>query len=200
MTRAIIVATGPSLTNSDIDLIKSSGCVVYAVNNAYLYFPLASVVYGCDLEWWDLHYRDVARMAPGADRWTTNNEAAQKYGLNHVGGEHWEQRRMPFNTSGHGIVYGGNSGFQALNLAYINGVRDACLIGFDMGHEKNEPKHCHGEHPSGINRPSPFNDWIENFKRAAPVIEAAGMRVRNATRKTRLTCFAKIDLNDWLND
>ena len=195
MTRAIIIATGPSLMAEDIHTAICSDRQIYAVNNAYTYLMRADVLYACDCEWWNLHHKLSLNYFIN-ERWTTNDEAAKKYGLNHVPGEHWEQRRIPFDVSGHGIVYGGNSGFQALNLAYIKGIRDAILLGFDMGHEKNESKHCHGEHPSGIDRPSPFAEWIRSFERAAPVIAAAGMQVRNATRRTRLTCFPQVDLRE----
>jgi hypothetical protein len=126
-----------------------------------------------------------------AERWTTNDVAARKYGLRHIPGQHHENARKRFDASGHGVVYGGNGGFQALNLAYVQGVRDAVLLGFDC-----QGKHFFGDHPPAICNPSPFADWLAHWKAAAPEIAAAGMTVRNATRGGRLECFPRITMED----
>lgn len=193
-TRAVIVATGPSLTREDAELVTRSGRAVYAVNDAYKLFPSATALYACDLEWWDLHRPGFAAWR----MWTTNDEAARRYGLQHIPGKHFLSARKCFNADGDWIVYGGNSGFQALNLAYLLGVRDAVLLGFDMGHESDEPSHFFGDHPQSIRRSSPFKMWINHFNLAAPEIAAAGMTVVNASRKTRLECFPRAELESAL--
>src|SRR3546814_16301545 len=77
--------------------------------------------------------------------------------------------------------HGGTSGFQALNLAFAQGGRDAVLLGFDCG-----GTHFFGEHPPSIAKPSPFDHLLRGWAAAAPEIAAAGMVVRNATRGGRL--------------
>lgn len=188
--RAVIIATGPSLTQADVDLVCRLGRRVYAVNDAYrLCRP--DVLYACDEEWWAMHHADTN----GVEAWTTSDEAAHKYGLNHIPGRHADNARKYFDASGHGIIYGGNSGFQALNLSYVHGCRDAVLLGFDMGHD-NGKKHFFGDHPAAIEKPSPYPSWIKHFNMAAPEIAAAGMVVVNATRRTRLECFKRVALED----
>ena len=182
MTRALIIATGPSLTQLDVDLGMGECDFVIAVNDAYRMARRADILYACDLPWWHYHESSTRDMKA---RWTTSAEAADYYGLNHIPGRF----EGTFDTTGHGIVYGSNSGFQALNLAYALGHREALLLGFDMGHDSSEPKHFFGSHPPAVENPSPWPAMIDAFNRAAPVIKAAGMTVVNASRRTRLKCF-----------
>ena len=192
MTRAVIIATGPSLTPDDVIDSFTLNRRTYVVNDAYLLAPWADVLYACDEQWWS-HHEPHTR---GFCRWTTTDAAAQKYGLNHIPGRGVETSGVHFDTSGHGIIYGSNSGFQALNLAYAQGVRDVVLLGFDMGHDPGQPKHFFGSHPSHMDNPTPFGHCIKQFERAAPIIAAAGMKVVNATRRTRLTCFPRVALSE----
>lgn len=182
---ALIVATGPSLTREDVDR-WSPGRTVFAVNTAYDGWCDPDILYACDAQWWSVH---DARTRHIPQRWTVNDEAASKYGLNHIPGHY---AAPAFDTSGEAIAYGGNSGFQALNLAYVMGFRDAVLLGFDMG--QNGPSHCHGEHPPACDNPRPYRIWIEHFNRAAPQIAAAGMTVINATRGGALDMFPRADM------
>lgn len=197
--KAIIIATGPSLTHADAakawSLWLRDGWNLYAVNDAHSYIPLTDefTLYACDEEWWNEYHNQTRRVMR---RVTTNDAAAAKYGLEYIPGQHAEQAGRAFDASGKGIVYGGNGGFQALNLAYADGMRDVVLLGFDMGHDPGEPSHCHGEHPHHLRRASPYKSWLEHWRKAAPEIERAGMRVRNATRRTFLDVFPRVNLED----
>lgn len=171
---ALIVATGPSLARADVDL-WSPGRTVFAVNTAYDGWCDPDILYACDEQWWAVHEVHTRHIP---QRWTVNDEAASKYGLNYIPG-HYDA--PAFDTSGSAIAYGGNSGFQALNLAYVLGFRDVVLLGFDCGQEPSGPSHCHGEHPPACDNPRPYRRWLEHWRRAAPGIAAAGMTVRDAT-------------------
>jgi hypothetical protein len=96
------------------------------------------------------------------------------------------------------IAYGKHSGFQAINLAFLHGHRDVWLLGYDMGYEPDSPKHFFGEHPQKINRVSRYDDWIEHFKKAKPIMDANGLTVVNLTRQTALDVFEKGDLCEFL--
>ena len=183
MVTAICIATGPSLTAEDVQAAYVAGCIGYAVNDAYKLAPWASVLYACDDDWWNLH--EGVQDFQG-ERWTTNDEAAAKWGINHIPGT----SAGLFGTEDI-ICYGKNSGFQAINLAYMHGHTDIMLLGYDMGFEPGTPKHFFGEHPRGIDRPSQYPEWIKHFNRAAPVIAEAGVKITNMTRQTALECFER---------
>lgn len=195
MTRAFIIATGPSLTWQDCERVKNVAARIYTVNDAFRWFPHVDVIYACDEEWWDVH--EAATRGRGV-RWTCSDAAAGKYGLRHIPGQHHHSAGVRFDASGQGIVYGGNSGFQALNLAFAHGLRDAVLLGFDMGHDQGRPSHFFGEHPPSIAKPSPYAAWLRHFYAAAPEIRAAGMTVVNATRGGWLDAFPRVQLEDVL--
>ncbi len=180
---AICIASGPSLTQSDIDKCRGSGRVVYVVNDVYKSAPWAEVLYACDGDWWDLH-----KGVPGfiGDKWTVSDAAAEKWGLKHIAGT----SQGLFSTV-EPICYGKHSGFQAISLAAYQGHRDIWLLGYDMGFEAGTKKHYFGEHPRGVARPSQYADWIEHFRKAAPLIAEAGIKITNMTRTTALDCFER---------
>jgi hypothetical protein len=100
---AICIASGPSLTQQDVDHCRSKG-KVYAVNNVHTLAPWADVLYACDQAWWDEH-KSVPDF-PG-EKWTIDRIAAKNYGLNRIdiAHGHWS------NTPGK-IATGMNSGFK----------------------------------------------------------------------------------------
>ena len=184
---AICIASGPSITEDDIQKCRMyPGRKIYVVNDVYKLAPWADVLYACDGTWWD-HHNGVQGFK-GA-RWTTNDEAARRWGLNHMPGT----SQGLFHTQPP-MCYGKNSGFQAINLAYLHGHRDIWLLGYDLGHDSGEQKHFFGEHPRAIDRPSQYADWLEHYRKAAPVMEAAGLNIINMTRRTFLDCFERSSL------
>lgn len=167
------------------------------VNDAFRLVPDAGLVYACDGEWWDRYHDDVVHTMVDGALWTTSDEAAKRHKLHHVPGNHHEaQNGSLFDVSGKGITYGGNSGFQLINLAYMLGHRSVVLLGYDMGHDKGTPKHFFGEHPPALEKPSPYPKWVHIFNQAAPVMRSAGLTVINASRKTRLECFRRVTMDE----
>jgi hypothetical protein len=87
---------------------------------------------------------------------------------------------------------GGNSGFQALNLAVQLGARRILLLGFDM--DDRAGTHWFGR-ANGLGRSNPgetnFRRWRAAFANAANPLASAGVEVVNASPITTLNCFAK---------
>jgi hypothetical protein len=123
--------------------------------------------------------------------WTQDAEAAQQFGLRWIRGE---------GTAGLGrkhIHWGGNSGFQAINLAYLWGAKRIILLGFDMQVSPAGDSHWFGEHPKhqGFLNPTKFNSWIRHLETLGRDLSDAGIDVFNATRQTALTCFPLIPID-----
>lgn len=94
---------------------------------------------------------------------------------------------------------GGNSGFQALNLAVLFGSRRIILIGFDMNDRSGV--HWYGRNnwkmannPDATN----FRRWISAFERAAPILADAGVEVVNAAENSSLRCFKRWSIEDTM--
>jgi hypothetical protein len=95
---------------------------------------------------------------------------------------------------------GGNSGFQALNLAVQWGARRILLIGFDMTDASGV--HWYGRNTWLMaNNPDHhnFKRWIAAFEAAAPVLAKMGVEVINCSRYSALKCFPKLSIEDALN-
>jgi hypothetical protein len=127
----------------------------------------------------------------GAELWTQDPGAAQRHGLNWVRGE---------GTAGLGrkhIHWGGNSGFQAINLAYLWGVRRIVLLGFDMQCGADGQSHWFGDHPrnQGFDNPKKFNAWIRHLDTLARDLGDQAVVVLNASRQTALSCFARLPID-----
>ncbi len=93
---------------------------------------------------------------------------------------------------------GGNSGFQAMNLAFHFGAARVALVGFDMTAAAGV--HWHGKHPRGLNNPraSNFVRWRRAFDASADVLDSAGLDVFNTSAQSAIDCFPKVPLEDLL--
>lgn len=186
---AIIIASGPSLTQQDVDYCRNKGKVV-VVNDNYILAPWANLLYAADPGWWE-HHEGAPHFC--GQKWTQDEASAKKYNLNWVAGNwHHGISRDP----GY-ICYGWNSGFQALNLSFLMGAKRIILLGFDFQRTDGK-RHWFGDHPGDLNKDSEYHKWIRSMELAAPRYEAAGAKIINASRATALNCFRKMKLEDCL--
>lgn len=107
-----------------------------------------------------------------------------------------DNRRDEFMVYRFGTIgFGGNSGFQAVNLAVQFGCRTIVLVGYDM-HNRNG-LHWHGEHGANLNNPTAksFARWRQAIDAQAAALERMGVRVINASLDSALTAFPKMTLS-----
>lgn len=119
--------------------------------------------------------------------------AAREFGLSLARIDH---RAILSETPGI-LASGGNSGYQAVNLAYMFGARRIILLGFDMQHTGGR-RHFHADYPAGMGNAEPVAAWRDRFGRLATALHVRGVEVVNATRQTALTCFPRSDLDEVL--
>lgn len=95
------------------------------------------------------------------------------------------------------IHQGGNSGYQAINLAYLWGARAIVLLGLDCGAGPDGKEHWFGQHTHPkLGKHQPFGMWLAKFPALARDLEIEGVRVINASRRTALDCFERMALED----
>ena len=184
MQTAVIVASGRSLTKEDVEYCQGKA-TVYVVNNCYQLAPWADVLYACDEEWWDCYKPEF-----NGQKWTINENAAKKYSLNKVDYD----SSLAFSPT-EIIATGNNSGFQAMNLAYLHGYKRIILLGFDY---MNSGQHWFGKHPSGLQKSPDMRRWVQHMRKAQPIIENLGIEVINCTRETAIDCFPQMPITDAL--
>jgi hypothetical protein len=139
------------------------------------------IVYACDRQWWQEYEAQWQEI--DSARWTSNADAAAMYGLQHIP----RMAQHPELVDGH-VSGGGNSGHEAVSLAYHMGASAIILLGFDMLPGHNGAQHWHGDHGGRLTNPgaSLYRKWTRNLHLLAASIEARGVPVRNATKKTAL--------------
>lgn len=188
MDTIVIIASGPSLTRSDVALCEQAGYPLLGINNAYQMTDKLSIHYACEKKWWNKHYD----FTPDCHKFSLEQtqfpdvKALQNdgiYGLSHE----WPRIRT-----------GQNGGYQAINLAYLFGYKTLILLGYDM-QETNGQVHWHELH-AGLNNPGRHNFimWRNNFNLLAQELESVSIEILNATRQTALECFQCVTLEDVL--
>lgn len=206
--KCIVAAPGPSLTPAVARVCRIKRLTDYwkiiAVQDAYRLLPHADALYACDNHWWE-HHGDCGGF--GGEKWSTheggegssNNKLAtglaDRFGIRCVQGV----SRDRFSTDPGVIAYGGNSGFQALNLALLKGCKRIVLVGFDMRHVEGRA-HFFGDHPKGFGQCSDhqMQSFAKYFAMAAKDLPA-DVSIVNATLGSALTCFPMMPLDAALS-
>ena len=88
---------------------------------------------------------------------------------------------------------GGNSGYQAINLALHLGATRIVLLGYDM-HCHSGKSHWFGDHPEGFVSNIKFERFIAAYRSIKP--EQYGIEILNCSRETALDAFPRHNLED----
>jgi hypothetical protein len=180
-----VIASGPSLTQADCDLVKKH-CVTLAVSDAYKLIE-ADYHYSCDQAWWKVHIDHVK----AGRRFTQYGGEDERLLAISQGLEPIEGKDLP----GLGldcIHTNRNSGAQAINLAFLLGAKRIILLGFDMQWTDGK-SHFFGDHPEGLRNKDP-TIHIPHFTQLAADLEREGVEVINCTRETALHQFKRATL------
>lgn len=182
----VIIASGPSLAWTDLSLIPADWQTM-TVNSAWEKLPDANHHYAGDYAWW-LQYVYTCRST--GTRWTWDSKASDAWGINRLVLHKGRGLCEPF---GH-VNHGGNSGFQAINLAYHLGATRIVLLGFDMS--RKHGAHFHGDHPQGmVNAPHQhIICWRKHMAHMAADLSKAGIQCVNASEYTELDCFPQVKM------
>lgn len=146
------------------------------------------MLYACDYAWWKVHYPKVSAEF-GGELWTQDVKARRDFSLNFVPGV-----SQPGLGRDGVIHHGGNSGYQAINLAWLWGASQIVLLGFDCKEDDQGRAHWFGQHGPGLIQKQPFGMWQNAFPKLAADLKTEGCRVVNCSRDTALQCFEKMSL------
>lgn len=146
-------------------------------------------MYACDEKWWD-KYHDTITIE--ADLWTQDLQAKRKYGIN------WVLGASALGLGLDRVHFGGNSGYQAINLAFLWGAKRIVLLGFDCKPVEGK-HHWFGQHPQGLIQRQPYDLWLAKYPQLAQDLKREGVQVINCSPDTALTCFERATI-DSLTD
>ena len=189
---AVVLASGPSLTVEQIAAAKASGHFTIVVNSTYKDLPTADVLYCGDYIWWKVHIADVRKVFKGK-LWTQDSSTAAR----------WPdvKRMRGGNRDGLGkdiIHINGNSGVQAINLAFLWGYQRIILLGFDMKLGPKGERHHHADHPHPCVQNQTFSEWLHKLVPVARDLKNLKIDVLNATPGSALTLFPMVDWKEVL--
>jgi len=176
--QAVCLASGPSLTPEDVETVRvwrQSGGLVIVSNTTFRMAPWADAVFAMDRKWWEFHYEEVREKFAGR-RLTTAD----------LGGK-CEVEKLKIQSYR-------NSGAGCVSVAVAEGAKSVVLVGYDCAKDDGKT-HWHGSHPVGLSDARTINVWPLIFDRMAKEMKRKGVRVVNASRRTALTCFERVELS-----
>lgn len=181
---AVIVASGPSAKDAPLRRLRDTARFI-AVNESWRLCPWADALYACDGAWW--RRNDGVPEFAGL-KLTYEIAAARQFSLMRVA---IDRANHAILTGGDVVGDGGNSGFQALNLAINWGAKRVLIVGFDMSLTNGE--HWHGRHGQGLNNPrdATVRKWL-----SADWTAPADVEVVNCNPRSALTAYPKMSFED----
>lgn len=190
----IILASGPSAKDAPFDIIEDRARVI-AVNNSWTLYPRSDALFACDYEWYKANRGapDFAGLKITSDNRTLHRWPEVKYA----------KRIRGYDTilvSQKGVIgWGGNSGFQAINLAVHMGAKKIILIGFDMRIDKG--LHWHGRHEGRLSNPTTgaVDRWRRVTDAAYAQLSSLGISAYNCSPVSELAAYPKVSLEEALD-
>jgi hypothetical protein len=184
----VIVAGGPSA--GDIDLAAGRASARFlCVNEAWRLAPWAEALYACDAAWWK-----ARAGVPEFQGLKIAHDATACVAYRDIVQTHIARGVDKILTETVGITGdGGNSGFQALNIAVQFGATRIVLVGYDMRIDRG--LHWHGPHPKGLNNPSEqvLARWRRALDGTAETLAGLGVEVLNASPVSALKAYPIMD-------
>lgn len=197
----LVVGCGVSLKGFDFNQLKGLGYIL-AVKQAWVDLPFADACFGLDQGWTKRCQAELIELARKMPVYISLPKQIDDklHGLIPAA-TYLERLRTceKFTTSPRTIESGGNSGFGAVNLAWLKKARRIYLFGFDY-----QPKGGHYcpdryDQPVGHNARYWLN-WGGNFDHVKDQIARAGVTVINASINSTLTAFPKVSIEQALLD
>jgi len=170
------IASGPSLTAEDCELIRRAGLPTIVVNTSFRLAPWADILFAMDAGWWQ-HYGEEAHRV----------FAGKKFSYVRVPGVQWTKGDI-FPTGW------GNSGSYAISMAVVAGAASILLLGYDCQVVAGRA-HWHADHPPHLGNARTIAQWPYRFSLIATYAKSHHCRVINCSRATALDCFERSTLD-----
>ena len=183
----VCIATGPSLTRSQLDVIRQSGVKTIGINDIGVREDWIDIWYAADYNFWK-HYSNRAELVSmlkvcADDQMFKHPKIVDLY-LNVLDKAKGKQFIPGYSLNG------GHSGFQALCMAISFGAVRIILVGYDCkakGHKTN----FFGAKCQSLFKPSPYADWPAHY---ANLKAPENVEILNATPGSAITAFPMVEL------
>lgn len=182
-----MLASGPSLTQEQIEAARDNPGTVIATNSTIFDAPWADICFGMDHDWWQYNNHRVKQL--GCEMLTTCQNATP-YGPKLI-------KKIQGHYMSDKAVCGKNSGHIAIELAVLRGATEILLCGIDC---KNTDKtHYFGDHDKRLNQIKDPSTWIEQFEGLARETKKRGIRAINCSPISAVEGFEKMTIQEAIN-
>ena len=212
--RCFIVATGPSLTLQDLDLLKNeitfgmnSICKIYDKTNwRPTYYGIQDIyVYPKMKELIEMYCKDSSAVFVSdelSELYKIDNNFI-KFPFNsayHLYEQHFYNFFSKFSDNAYAQVYDGYSiTYSLIQIAVYMGFKEIYLLGCDCNYIKGEKNHFvesgHIDRLDYLN----YDKMITGYKAADEYAKKNGIKIINCTRGGMLEIFDRIRLEDLIN-
>lgn len=188
----ICVGSGPSLTDEQVRIAEESNHPIIAVNDNFKKVVHPDIIFACDIMWWYKNYLDIVD--------TIDPEYTELWTITSIG-SHFKKKKplqysIPINEVGYyqqaglglsKVHHGGNSGYIAVNLAYLMGASKIILIGYDHKHTYGKA-HWFGDHDMTKLRKNAedVDRWVRNFESLSHGLNREGIDLVNCSIETAI--------------
>lgn len=197
---AVIIGSGPSLKQWQLEHVYYSEAYVIAVNDNYKVAPWADAIFAGDIQWWYYHKDSVITdKLKGIEYWTLEGVGSH-FAKRH---ESPKLKEVPYTRElgvyNDKIHHGGNSGYNAIQLARLFGAKKIILLGFDHQHTQGLT-HWFGDHDKYHFKKNAddVDRWVSNFDNLMSLM--TDVDVVNCSLETAITSCRRSDIETELKE
>lgn len=188
----IIVGSGSSLKGFDFNLLNGLGYIL-AVKEAIWDLPFADACFSLHLPWTKRRPAELTELASRITLYLAvpKGMSEKQYGSIIPRAIYIDRGNEKHLSDNPALIHaGGNSGFGALNLAYLKRAKSIYLFGFDFN--RNGGHYC----PERYEEPDSHNaryweNWGDNFINTKQQLAKAGISIINASPNSSIKAFPK---------
>lgn len=181
MRKAFCLASGPSLTPADVELVREwrgtdDDHDVIVANTTFRAAPWADALYAMDRRWWIVHSKELRGF---------KGRMFSPYPISESGID---------VTHLQNFKHFSNTGAGAIALAMERGARVVYLLGYDGKRDARGRSHWHTDHPKPLSNALSILRWGNFFNQVARYARHRGVVLMNCSRETSYTLFTRVDL------
>lgn len=204
--RCFIVATGPSLLNSDLDKLKNE--ITFSMNSIFLAFEETDwrpTYYGIQftdlfkkyknkIDYLDVRFKFIANVISKKFDVSDDYYIYPLDLLNH----NMKHKRFhtKFSDDAYAVIYDGYTiTYSLIQLAVYMGFNEIYLIGVDCNYSKDKINHFKDYNLVDSNYTSTNEKMISAYNVAKEYVDCHNIKIFNATRGGMLEVFERVDLD-----
>jgi len=193
------MATGPSLTSEQVEVVRSANVRTIAINDLGLSSRSPSATwcdiwYAADQSFW-LEYWKLA-LESSALKVCAEHSSARSKDLYDI-----VDLFMTLNESQPALdyvpgyaIHGGHGGFQCIQLAMSLGASRVLMVGYDC-RSNGQQTNYFGQKPKHLHKTSPYKRWVDHYDK---LVLREGATVINCTPDSAIKSYPFYDIRECL--